>query len=76
MKTAQIKQNQNGELYIDGDFKFDLSNPVVINDEQQPVKKISFDWCLEAPKGNYELMYQMMGEKLKEDFLNLLESLK
>jgi len=69
MKTTQIIKNKNGELIIEGQFKFNASNITHINEYNQPIIKIFFDWCPEAPDGEYEKMYEMMADKLKQDFL-------
>jgi hypothetical protein len=69
MKTAQVIKKENGELTIEGQFKFDSANITHINEYNQPIFKIFFDWCPEAPDGDYNKMYEMMAEKLKQDFL-------
>jgi len=70
MKTTQIIKSENGELITEGQFKFKASSITHINQYNQPVFKICFDWCPEAPDGDYDKMYEMMAEKLKQDFLD------
>ena len=63
---------ENGELSIDGDFKFELS-PTIITEDFLPIKKITFDWCVEISQAEMlvygeEKIYEMFAEKLKQDF--------
>lgn len=66
---------ENGELQIEGDFKFELSS-TIITEDLIPIKKITFDWNLEISQteittyGEDEIL-EMFGEKLKRDFIKL-----
>lgn len=78
MKTQvpRIKIIDN-ELTIDGDFKFELSS-TIINQDLIPIKKITFDWSVEISqtemlKFGEDKIFEIFGEKLKQDFINQLK---
>jgi len=63
----------NGELGIEGDFCFEAS-PTIITEDLIPIKKITFDWCVEISQAEMILfgednIFEMFGEKLKQDFI-------
>jgi hypothetical protein len=74
MKTQVPKiKIENGELQIDGDFKFELS-PTIITEDLIPIKKVTFDWCVEISQAEMmtygeDKIMEMFGEKLKQDFV-------
>jgi len=76
MKTQTPKiKIENGELQIDGDFKFELS-PTIITEDLIPIKKVTFDWCVEISQAELMIygedkILEMFGEKLKHDFIKL-----
>jgi hypothetical protein len=76
MKTQVPKiKIENGELQIDGDFKFELS-PTIITEDLIPIKKVTFDWCVEISQAEMitygeDNILEMFGEKLKRDFIKL-----
>jgi hypothetical protein len=78
MKTQVPKiKIENGELEIDGDFSFELS-PVVITEDLIPIKKITFDWCIEISQAEIiafgkDKILELFGEKLKQDFIKFLK---
>ena len=64
---------ENGELQIEGNFKFELS-PTIITEDLAPIKKITFDWCIEISQAEMitfgeDKILEMFGEKLKQDFI-------
>lgn len=66
---------ENNELSIEGNFKFELS-PTIITEDLIPIKKITFDWCVETSQDalcmfNEDKILDMLGEKLKQDFIKL-----
>ncbi len=66
---------ENGELQIDGDFKFELS-PTIITEYLIPIKKVTFDWCVEISQAEMmtygeDKILEMFGEKLKQDFIKV-----
>lgn len=76
MKTKVPKiKIENGELQIDGDFKFELS-PTIFTEDLIPIKKVTFDWCVEISQAEMitygeDNILEMFGEKLKRDFIKL-----
>jgi len=76
MKTQVPKiKIENGELLIDGDFKFELS-PTIITEDLIPIKKVTFDWCVEISQAEMmtygeDKILEIFGEKLKQDFIKL-----
>lgn len=80
METAQIKfKTQNGKFipYVEGDFKFQASDTTVLEKDLIPKKDITFSWSVEMQQdvsGLYgdEELYEMMAEKLKQDFIKFL----
>jgi len=76
MKTQVPKiKIKNGELQIEGDFNFELS-PTIIAEDLIPIKKITFDWCVEISQAEIityrkDKILKMFGEKLKQDFIKL-----
>jgi hypothetical protein len=78
MKTQVPKiKIENGELQIDGDFKFELS-PTIITEDLIPIKKVTFDWCVEISQAEMmtygeDKILEMFGEKLKQDFIKNLK---
>jgi hypothetical protein len=76
MKTQVPKiKIENGGLQIDGDFIFELS-PTIITEDSIPIKKITFDWCVEISQAEMitfgeDKIMEMFGEKLKQDFIKL-----
>ena len=76
MKTQVPKiKVENGELQIEGNFNFELS-PTIITDDLIPIKKITFDWCVEISQAELmkfgeDKILEMFGEKLKQDFIKL-----
>lgn len=68
-KEIPIVKIIDGELSIEGDFKFEMS-PTMVNEESTAFKKISFNWCVEAPTLVPEdVILEVLGEKLKQDFI-------
>ena len=70
---------ENGELLIDGEFKFELSPTIYSEENLIPYKKITFDWCVEISQAEMlvygeERIYEMFAEKLKQDFKKLLKN--
>ena len=70
---------ENGELLIDGDFKFELSPTIYSEENLITYKKITFDWCVEIKQVEMsvygeERIYEMFAEKLKQDFKKLLKN--
>ena len=68
---------ENGELQIEGDFKFELS-PIIYTEDLTPIKKITFDWCVEISQSEMlvygeDKIYEIFAEKLKQDFKKLLK---
>jgi hypothetical protein len=78
MKTQVPKiKIENGELQTEGDFKFELS-PTIITEDLIPIKKITFDWCVEISQAEImvfgeDKILEMFGEKLKQDFIKQLK---
>ncbi len=76
MKTQVPKiKIENGELQIEGDFKFE-SSPTIITEDLIPIKKITFDWCVEISQSEMitygeDTILELFGEKLKQDFIKL-----
>lgn len=76
MKTELPKiKIKNGELQIEGNFNFELS-PTIITEDLIPIKKITFDWCVEISYAEMiefgeDKILELFGEKLKQDFINL-----
>jgi hypothetical protein len=76
MKTQVPKiKIENGELQIDGDFKFELSS-IIITEDLIPIKKVTFDWCVEISQAEMmtygeDKILELFGEKLKQDFIKL-----
>ena len=73
-KIPKIKI-ENGELQIDGDFKFELS-PTIFTEDLIPIKKVTFDWCVEISHAEMmtygeDKILEMFGEKMKQDFIKL-----
>jgi len=63
---------ENGDLQIEGDFKFELS-PTVYTEDLVPIKKVTFDWRVEISQAEMlvygeDKIYEMFAEKLKQDF--------
>ena len=78
-KVPKIKEI-NGELKIEGNFDLKLSSLFIvdINDStpSAPIKRINFDFCVEIPnniirKYGEEVIFEMFGEQLKQDFIKL-----
>ena len=78
MKTQVPKiKIENGELQTEGVFKFELS-PTIITEDLIPIKKITFDWCVEISQAEImvfgeDKILEMFGEKLKQDFIKQLK---
>ena len=76
MKTKVPKiKIENGELHIEGDFNFQLS-PTIITEDLIPIKKVTFDWCVEISQAEMmtygeDKILELFGEKLKQDFIKL-----
>lgn len=76
MKTQVPKiKIENEQLQIEGNFNFELS-PTIITEDLVPIKKITFDWCVEISQSEMmtfgdDKILEMFGEKLKQDFINL-----
>ncbi len=76
MKTQVPKiKIENDELQIEGDFKFELS-PTIITEDSIPIKKVTFDWCVEISRAvmmtyGEDKILEMFGDKLKRDFIKL-----
>ena len=76
MKTLVPKiKIENSVLQIDGDFNFELSQ-TIFTEDLVPIKKITFDWCLEISQEvmmrfDEDMILEMFGEKLKQDFIKL-----
>jgi hypothetical protein len=74
MKVPKLKI-ENGELSIDGDFEFQMSQTIV-NEEFIPIKKITSAWSVEVSQaeintfGENEII-ELFAEKLKQDFIKL-----
>jgi hypothetical protein len=81
MKTQVPKTKiENGELLIEGDFKFELS-PTIYTEDLTPIKKVTFDWCVEIPQSEMmtygeDRILEIFGEKLKQDFIKLSKQTK
>lgn len=84
MKTAKIKfePTKNIKPYIEGDFEFIIEDKCIYSEtELEPFKKISFWWSPEMYQDISMLnkdgdLYEMIAEKLKQDFLKLLNQNK
>lgn len=76
MKTQAPKiKLENGELKIEGDFKFELSPSILTEDECDIIKKITFELNFDMPQSfNEDEALEMLGEKLKQDFLRFSKS--
>lgn len=66
---------ENGELKVEGEFQFVLS-PTTINKDFYPVKRVSFDWCVEliqsvSDEFGEDVIIEKLAEKLKQDFIKL-----
>lgn len=77
-KIPILKFNENHEPYIDGNYKFELSNDAVFTDDFIPSKEITFKWSVESMQDMYALqtdneLNEMFGEKLKQDFITFLK---
>ena len=64
---------ENGELQIEGDFNFEFSPITYVTENLIPIKKITFDWCVEISQAEMMIfgedkIYEMFAEKLKQDF--------
>ena len=64
---------ENNQLLTEGDFNFELSD-TFLTDDQIPIKKITFDWCVETPEEvilnfNKDEIIEALAEKLKQDFI-------
>jgi hypothetical protein len=71
---------ENSELQIEGDFKFELS-PTIITEDLIPIKKVTFDWCVEISQAEMmtygeDKILEMFGDKLKQDFIKLSKQKK
>lgn len=68
---------ENGDLQIEGDFKFELS-PIIYTEDLVPIRKITFNWCVEISQTEMlvygeEKIHEMFAEKLKQDFKKLIK---
>lgn len=76
--TAQIKFNEEiNSFYIDGDFNFSIGHGYLTEDRKQMLRKIEFDLDLNFPQIINPLqtemeVFDMFGEKLKNDFINFI----
>ena len=79
MKTQVPKiKVENGELQIEGNFNFELS-PTIITEDLIPIKKITFDWCVEISQSELmtfgeDKILEMFGDKLKQDFIKIIKN--
>jgi len=67
----------NNKLEIEGDFKFE-SSPNILIEDSTPIKQITFNHCLEVPQvgavfNGMDKICEMLGEKLKQDYIKHLE---
>lgn len=80
MKAPQLKINQDKSLEIINNFEFELSDKLEIDsDNFIPRKRISFFWNPELEQDyiaflNEDEAYEIIGEKLKNDFINFLKT--
>jgi hypothetical protein len=77
-KIPRIKGEYNGNIIIDGDFHFDVSSKMFVNHDI-PYKNITFKWCVELSNDDIllyglEKIHEAFGEKLKQDFIKLLNN--
>ena len=74
MKTQAPKiKLENGEFKIEGDFKFELSPSILTEDEYDIIKKITFGLNFDMPQSfNEDKALELLGEKLKQDFLSFV----
>lgn len=81
MKTQIPKiKVENGNLQIEGDFKFELST-TILTEDNKPIKKITFDWCTELSQAdmmNYgeDNIIELFAEKLKQNFIGLSKKIR
>ena len=75
--APEIKRNENGGLFIEGDFQFIFSSEVVnFGEDLKPIKQIQFGWSVECPFDmDHNDGYEMIGNKLKEDFVKFLKTM-
>ena len=76
MKTATLVL-ENNQPHVIGRFEFELSPHVSFNEQHAPVRTIQFSWCVDVPQTatgalDDEKVFQIMGEKLKQDFILFL----
>lgn len=77
MKTEVPKiKIENGELQIEGNFIFELSPVIMNNYDLTPIRKITFEFCVEQPQDammtfGEDKILEIFGEKLKQDFIKL-----
>ena len=79
MKAPKIKLDKTGKTFVEGDFEFQLAEFLTIPfDGSDPFRKIAFGWNHSSPIELVEdnELYEIISEKLKQDFLKYLKSLK
>ena len=69
---------ENNELQIEGNFNFELS-PTIITKDFIPIKKITFDWCVEISQAEMIMfgeakILEMFCYKLKQDFIKIIKN--
>lgn len=79
-KKAPKLEYENGEYKVINNFEFDLS-PLTLTENNEAVIKISFDWSVELPQierphQNMVEINEILAEKLKQDFLKVLNNEK
>ena len=80
MKHPVLKFDENHKPLIEGDFEFEISEPIY-DSSLIPKKKISFTLSVEMQQdliafneNNYDEMYDAIGEKLKLDFIDFIKN--
>ena len=78
-KKFIVKSKLEGEVDVyEGNFNFELS-PTIITKDLIPIKKITFDWCVETSQAEMimfgeDKILEMFGDKLKQDFIKLTKN--
>ena len=76
MKHPTLKFDENHQPVIEGNFEFKVSPTFVSEGYMEPLTSISFLWNPEMSQDieafhNTKDIYEMIGEKLKQDFIKL-----
>lgn len=81
MKHPKICFDENRKPIITGDFEFEIDQRTFADPHSfEPWKKISFAWSpeihqdIEVLNSNNSELYEVIGKKLKQDFIKLLKT--